>query len=67
MEHGQLILGRSNKGKGTLSYKVDEVGVLFWADMPRTADGDKALELIARGDILPIVLQELPVYERLHK
>lgn len=47
----QLILARSNKGEGTLSYEVDEVGVKFWAEMPHTADGDKALELVQRGDI----------------
>lgn len=47
----QLILARSNMGKGTLNYEVDEVGVKFWAEMPRTADGDKALELVQRGDI----------------
>ena len=47
----QLILARSNQGRGTLHYEVDEEGVRFWAEMPRTADGDKALELIARGDI----------------
>lgn len=47
----QLILARSKDGKGTLSYEVDETGVKFWAEMPKTADGDKALELIKRGDI----------------
>lgn len=47
----QLVLARSNKGVGTLSYDVDEIGVKFWAEMPRTADGDKALELVSRGDI----------------
>lgn len=47
----QLILARSNKGTGTLSYEVDKKGVRFWAEMPKTADGDKALELIKRGDI----------------
>lgn len=47
----QLILARSNKGQGTLSYEVDEVGVKFWAEMPHTADGDKALELVQRGDL----------------
>lgn len=47
----QLILGRSNKGAGTLSYGIDEVGVKFWAEMPKTVDGDKALELVQRGDI----------------
>ena len=47
----QLILARSNKGNGTLNYEVDEVGVKFWAEMPHTSDGDKALELVQRGDI----------------
>lgn len=47
----QLILARSNKGQGTLHYEVDEVGVRYWAEMPNTSDGDKALELISRGDI----------------
>ena len=47
----QLVLARSNKSKGTLSYEVDNVGVKFWADMPHTVDGDKALELVGRGDI----------------
>ena len=47
----QIILARSNQGKGTLSYEVDSTGVKFWAEMPHTADGDKALELVKRGDI----------------
>lgn len=47
----ELILARSNKGKGTLHYDVNDEGVLFWAEMPHTDDGDKALELVARGDI----------------
>lgn len=47
----QLVLARSNKGNGTLSYEVDKVGVKFWAEIPHTVDGDKALELVSRGDI----------------
>ncbi len=47
----QLILARSNQGKGTLSYEIDEKGVKFSFDAPQTADGDKALELVKRGDI----------------
>lgn len=47
----QTLLARSNKGQGTLGYEVDNGGVKFWADMPHTADGDKALELVRRGDI----------------
>lgn len=47
----QLVLARSNMGNGTLSYEVDKVGVKFWAEMPHTVDGDKALELVSRGDI----------------
>lgn len=47
----QLILARSKNGAGTLSYGVDDKGVYFEFDAPKTADGDKALELVRRGDI----------------
>lgn len=47
----QLILARSKNGKGTLSYFVDAKGVSFSFEAPKTADGDKALELVKRGDI----------------
>ncbi len=47
----QLILARSNKGAGTLSYTVDSRGVAFSFEAPNTADGDKALELVRRGDL----------------
>lgn len=47
----ELILARSNKGAGTLAYAVDEKGVRFAFDAPRTADGDKAVELVRRGDL----------------
>lgn len=47
----QLILARSKGGKGTLSYTVTDEGVDFNFEAPRTVDGDKALELVRRGDI----------------
>ena len=47
----QLILARSKNGAGTLSYGVDDKGVYFEFEAPKTADGDKALELVRRGDI----------------
>ena len=47
----QLILARSKNGKGTLSYGVDEKGVYCEFEAPKTVDGDKALELVRRGDI----------------
>ena len=47
----QLILARSCKGSGTLKYRVDDKGVSFEFDAPNTVDGDKALELVRRGDI----------------
>ncbi len=47
----QLILARSKNGTGTLTYKVDNKGVYFEFDAPNTTDGDKALELVRRGDI----------------
>ena len=47
----QLILARSNKGEGSLSYSVDDKGVRFEFEVPNTCDGDKAFELAKRGDI----------------
>lgn len=47
----QLILARSNKGSGTLKYSRSDEGVDFSFDAPHTVDGDKALELVRRGDI----------------
>lgn len=47
----QLILGRSKNGQGTLSYEIDDKGVKFSCEAPKTVDGDKALELVRRGDI----------------
>lgn len=47
----QLLLARSKEGKGTLSYTLDDRGVAFSFEAPRTPDGDKALELIRSGII----------------
>lgn len=47
----QLILARSKNGEGTLSYNVDEKGVSFEFEAPETTDGEKALELVRRGDL----------------
>ena len=47
----QIVLARSNKGKGTLSYRIDNKGVFFEFDAPNSPNGDEALELVRRGDI----------------
>ena len=47
----ELLLARADHGQGTLAYEVDGRGVRFQFEAPRTADGDKALELVRRGDI----------------
>lgn len=47
----ELLLARSCQGNGTLSYEVRDDGVYFAFDAPRTADGDKALELVRRGEL----------------
>lgn len=46
-----LILARANKGTGTLRAFIDDHGVGFEFDAPDTVDGDKALELVKRGDL----------------
>lgn len=47
----ELILARSNKGKGTLRYEITDKGVEFEFEAPKTADGDKALALVRSGDL----------------
>ena len=47
----QILLGRSNKGEGTLEYFIDEKGVGFNLDLPKSPNGDEALEMVRRGDI----------------
>lgn len=53
LEHDAArLLARSNKGQATLSYSIDDHGVRFEFEAPNTADGDFAVEMIKRGDIL---------------
>ena len=47
----QSILGRWDKGHGSLRLSVDEVGLKVECEMPMTPDGNKALELVRRGDL----------------
>ena len=47
----KIVLARSNKGEGTLSYRIDSKGVFFEFDAPNSPNGDEALELVRRGDI----------------
>lgn len=47
----QRILGRSKKGAGTLTYRVDDKGVFFSLPLPETTDGEDALELVRSGVI----------------
>lgn len=45
------VLARSNKGKGSLRLQVDEKGLKYSFEAPKTALGDELLEGIRRGDI----------------
>lgn len=47
----QSILGRWDKGEGTLKLTIDDIGLKVECEMPETEDGDKALELVRRGDL----------------
>lgn len=44
------ILGRSKRGSGSLKLVVDDKGLRFETDAPKTALGDEALEYLRRGD-----------------
>ena len=45
------VLARSENGKGTLKLEVDERGLKYSFDAPKTALGDELLEHLERGDI----------------
>ena len=45
------ILARSRYGVGSLTLSVDEKGLRYTFDAPRTALGDECLEYLRRGDI----------------
>ena len=45
------ILARSKQGKGTLSLEIDEKGLLYRFQPPKTALGEELLEYLKRGEI----------------
>lgn len=45
------VLARSRNGKGSLSLSLDEKGLAFSFEAPKTALGDEILEGVRRGDI----------------
>lgn len=47
----ERVLGRSNKGEGSLTLELDDHGLKYRFMAPHTADGDTAVELVKRGDI----------------
>ena len=52
MEHDKSrLLARSFNGKGSLTLTVDDYGVKYRFEAPKTVEGDNAIELIKRGDI----------------
>lgn len=53
MNHSQNrgVLARSNKGAGSLHLEVDDKGLKYRFEAPKTALGDELLENIRRGEI----------------
>lgn len=45
------LLARSYNGVGSLTLTVDDYGVKYRFEAPKTVEGDNAIELIKRGDI----------------
>lgn len=45
------ILARSRKGKGSLKLSIDDRGLKYEFDAPKTALGNELLEMLRRGDI----------------
>lgn len=52
VEHNrERLLARYNRGKGTLELTIDEHGLRYKFEAPKTNDGDYAVEMVSRGDI----------------
>lgn len=47
----EKLIARWNKGEGSLSLSIDDLGVRYRFAAPMTPDGDTALELVKRGDL----------------
>lgn len=53
LEHNpERLLARWRAGTGTLKLSIDDHGLLYEFEAPRTPDGDTCLELVRRGDII---------------
>ena len=50
-DNSRGILARSRFGKGSLSLEIDEVGLKYRFEAPKTALGDELLEYLRRNDI----------------
>lgn len=50
-DNNRGILARSRRGKGSLSLTIDEKGLKYSFDAPKTALGNELLEMLRRGDI----------------
>lgn len=50
-DNSRGILARSRFGKGSLTLEVDETGLKYRFEAPKTALGDELLEYLHRGDI----------------
>ena len=53
LDHNQSrgVLARSKYGKGSLTLEVDEKGLLYRFEAPKTPLGDELVEALKRGDI----------------
>lgn len=50
-DNSRGILARSNKGQGSLELTIDDKGLKYRFEAPKTALGDELLEGLRRGDI----------------
>lgn len=50
-DNSRGILARSRKGKGSLKLSIDDRGLKYEFEAPKTSLGDELLEMLRRGDI----------------
>lgn len=52
LNHNQeKVLARSNKGKGSLTLTLDEIGLKYSFECPNTSDGNDLMEHLTRGEL----------------
>lgn len=63
----EMLIARCNKGEGSMTLEVDDRGVKFRFDAPKTDCGDMCLEGVKRGDLSGCSFTFLPDWDSVER